>query len=78
MGPIEIPFGIFDYLVDLTKFPTFIALAQLGGAHEGANYPGRLLSFLMLSSTAAVEGVEQLAPEKSSHTLEKSHTNTTR
>ena len=43
VGPIEMPFGMFDYIGDLTKFPSFIAFAQLVKANDGAKYPCRIL-----------------------------------
>ena len=30
MGPIEMPFGMFDYLGDLTKFPIFHRASPIG------------------------------------------------
>ena len=48
MGPIEMPFGTFDYLGDITKFPKFHRASPIERAHEGAECPARFLSFLML------------------------------
>ena len=51
MGPIEMPFGTFDYLGDLTQLPKFHRASPIWrGLTRGAKYPGRLLSFLMLLS----------------------------
>ena len=49
IGPIAIPFGKFDYLVDLTKVPKFHRASPIGRSHmRGRNTPSRFLSFLVL------------------------------
>ena len=47
MGPIDMPFGMLDYLGDLAKFPKCHHASPIGsGPMRGAKYPGRFLSFL--------------------------------
>ena len=49
MGPIEMPFGMFDYLVDLTKFPKFHRASPIGrGPTRGRSTQVDSCRFLIL------------------------------